>query len=547
MVFLKSKSLFFVVVTVGFLAMTVSSAYAAVAVVSAKAVGPDAVTIVYSEPVTTNAGDYSNFTGNLNGLGLVGITGSGTNSVTLNFAGSTLGPNATGYLTIGANVYGISDNSYLGGGTYQVTDGQPPTLSSVNIASDNASGTFAGFGATVTVTFTANEPVQNPSVTIAGHSVTVSGGGQGPWTARYTMQSGDSQYAIPIGVTVSDIAGNQLQASFSTTVGAATVSGSQMIASITSNANYPGVLHQGNSITFTLTPTSPQPNATVSGSYNGVPLTWAMVTGGTSFMATYTVQSGQSDEAAPIQITGVTLTANGVTSAPAQGYDVQKTIDANVPIISMLTQIPSQTSSPTPAFTFTSTKPGTITYNGGCSSPMASAAVGANTITLNTLANGTYGNCTILVTDTGGNLSNALAIPMFIVAASGSNSTVTPPTVTISSVSTGSSGASSQVAALQAQLASLQAQLAAGGSGTGNATTHPASYQFTQFLTVGTTGAQVANLQQLLTQLGFYTGPITGKFGSLTEAAVKKYQKAHGLDQKGYVGVGTRAALNTGK
>ena len=527
------------IAAVGFFAAFAAPAYAAVTLVSAKVTGPHAITIVYSQPVTTNAGDYSNFQGSLANVGLVGLTGSGTNTVTLNFSGSTLGPDATGYVTIGPNIYGISDNTYFSGGAYQVTDGQPPTLASVSISSDNASGTFASVGSTITVTFTTNEQVSNPSVTIAGHSVSLTGGGMGPWTARYTMQAGDTQYAIPIGLTVSDMSGNQLQASFSATVGAQTVNGTQMIASITSNANYGGVLRPGNSITFTLTPTSPQPNGTVTGSYNGVPLSWTTANGGSTFTATYIVQSGQSDEAAPLQITGVTLTTNGVTSAPAQGYDVQKTIDANVPVLSVLTPPPATTSSPTPTFTFTSSKAGTITYNGGCSSAVTTANLGANTITFNPLPNATYGNCKILVTDFGGNLSNALQVPMFTVSASGSAAV----TSTISSGSSGSSDALSQLAALQAQLAALQAQQAQ-QSGGGNTVS---AYRFTRFLEVGMTGADVTVLQKLLTSLGFYNGPVTGKFGALTEAAVKRYQKAHGIDAKGYVGPGTRAALNTGK
>ena len=50
-----------------------------------------------------------------------------------------------------------------------------------------------------------------------------------------------------------------------------------------------------------------------------------------------------------------------------------------------------------------------------------------------------------------------------------------------------------------------------------------------------------------LTALGFYSGPVTGFYGSLTETAVGQYQTAHGIDPAGYVGPSTRAALNTGK
>ena len=50
----------------------------------------------------------------------------------------------------------------------------------------------------------------------------------------------------------------------------------------------------------------------------------------------------------------------------------------------------------------------------------------------------------------------------------------------------------------------------------------------------------MTQLQKRLTALGFYSGPITGTFGPLTEAAVKKLQKAHGLTQAGYVTITRR-------
>ncbi len=69
-------------------------------------------------------------------------------------------------------------------------------------------------------------------------------------------------------------------------------------------------------------------------------------------------------------------------------------------------------------------------------------------------------------------------------------------------------------------------------------------YVFTTYMGVGSSGAAVTALQNKLTALGLYQGPVTGYYGNLTAAAVKKFQKANGLDQFGYVGPGTRAALN---
>lgn len=69
-------------------------------------------------------------------------------------------------------------------------------------------------------------------------------------------------------------------------------------------------------------------------------------------------------------------------------------------------------------------------------------------------------------------------------------------------------------------------------------------YVFNNFIASGYTGIDVTELQKRLTALGFYSGPITGRFGSLTQTAVEKFQSAHGIRKAGYVGPSTRTALN---
>ena len=72
---------------------------------------------------------------------------------------------------------------------------------------------------------------------------------------------------------------------------------------------------------------------------------------------------------------------------------------ATAPIIAEVTAVATPTNDSTPNYTFSSTEAGTITYGGSCSSSTTIAIAGNNTITLNTLSNGTYSNCTITVTD----------------------------------------------------------------------------------------------------------------------------------------------------
>ena len=72
-----------------------------------------------------------------------------------------------------------------------------------------------------------------------------------------------------------------------------------------------------------------------------------------------------------------------------------------------------------------------------------------------------------------------------------------------------------------------------------------ARFVFTHFMGVGDDDAeQVIELQKRLATLGYYAGTLTGYFGSETEVAVKRFQKAKGIPETGYVASITRAALN---
>ena len=72
-------------------------------------------------------------------------------------------------------------------------------------------------------------------------------------------------------------------------------------------------------------------------------------------------------------------------------------------IIEEVTAVTTPTIDTTPNYTFSSSKAGTITYGGSCSSSTTIAIAGNNTITFNALADGTYDNCKITVTANSGN------------------------------------------------------------------------------------------------------------------------------------------------
>ena len=101
-------------------------------------------------------------------------------------------------------------------------------------------------------------------------------------------------------------------------------------------------------------------------------------------------------------------------------------------------------------------------------------------------------------------------------------------------------------------MASVRAALE--GTTTGSITSAAVAV-FKSDLTIGSLGSEVKALQQFLNAHGYTvaaTGPgssgsETTMFGSLTRAAVIKYQKAKGITPAvGYFGPKTRAAVNAG-
>ena len=63
----------------------------------------------------------------------------------------------------------------------------------------------------------------------------------------------------------------------------------------------------------------------------------------------------------------------------------------------------------------------------------------------------------------------------------------------------------------------------------------------------GSSGDEVIEIQQKLSELGYYYGNIDGKFGNDTKKAVIQFQKDNNLSSDGVVGIKTLEALGIGK
>ncbi len=207
-------------------------------------------------------------------------------------------------------------------------------------------------------------------------------------------------------------------------------------------------------------------------------------------------------------------------------------------------------------------------------------AVGNNLLTLYGLASGTTAIKVCASVDGCGTINVTVpgqpAAATTTTATTGNTGTTSTTTTTATNTNTtattttGTSSVSllSVIQAMQAQLtqilaqvqamASALAKLAASTGGTATGTTSTANTNatvttgagkvtFTQLLSLGSAGSEVTALQIYLAAKGFFSGSPSGLYGSLTEFAVKEYQASVGLDAVGYVGPGTRAALNAGK
>jgi len=138
---------------------------------------------------------------------------------------------------------------------------------------------------------------------------------------------------LTVTVTLMDVAGNISVPGIDTAT-KDTIAPS--IVSITSDATELGWLKVEDTISFTLTPTTPEIDAQVAGSYNDQSLDWTTSNSGVTYTAIYTVTEGDSDQLTPLQINGVVIIdAVGNPSAIGSGSDIAKTIDANTPVAPM--------------------------------------------------------------------------------------------------------------------------------------------------------------------------------------------------------------------
>ncbi len=199
-----------------------------------------------------------------------------------------------------------------------------PTLSSVNIVSDNVTTTLAVVGDTVTVTFTASVTIATPIVTFSCQGtdiiysrVTTTNTSGNTWTASYDTVNGDGDGAVTYSIAFSDSTGNAGVAVTSGT-GSVTFDKTSDKATMTyAFSDSAATFMQG--ITVTMTATFPSslsvtPHLALTGA-DALPAGAMTAVSTTVYTRTYTI--GNFDGAQTVALSvGKDLAGNAIVTAP---------------------------------------------------------------------------------------------------------------------------------------------------------------------------------------------------------------------------------------
>jgi len=312
-------------------------------------------------------------------------------------------------------------------------DANMPTLTTVTIASNNASTAKAKVGDEITVSFTGNESLTaNSIVTIAGKSATVVNTSGNIYTAKYTMATGDTTGVVTFAINFSDSIGN---------------AGTQVTATTNSSSiMFDKTAPTGYTVNFTTDPVNSTNKTAVAFSFAGAEVGTTYnysiddTDGGTSAVTGTATISTATESVTAIDVSGLnddtlTLTATLTDPTGNVGAGVTNTVTKDIvsPVITQVTAVVSPTADSTPNYIFSTTEGGTLTMGGSCGS-LTSTTVSTGSVTIvltktnnsTALDDGTYNNCTVKVTDANGNPSNTLTIPSFTVDTTAPTATFNP-------------------------------------------------------------------------------------------------------------------------
>ncbi|SJZ63166.1 FG-GAP-like repeat-containing protein [Sediminibacterium ginsengisoli] len=299
---------------------------------TAKAKAGDVVTVSFTAsetiitPVVTIAGAAASVTNTSGNNWTATYTMAGGNTagaVTFNIAFGDAAGNS------GTAVTATTNSSSV------VFDETAPTLTAVAITSSNTNTVFAKAGDVITLSFTASESIQAPTLSIAGHAVTATNGSGNNWTATYTMVTGDATGAVAFNIAFSDLSGNAGTA-VTTTTNSSSVSFDKTApalsaAAIASSNTNTALAKVGDVITlsFTASEAIQAPAVTIAGHTVA-----AANSAGNNWTATYTMVSGDATGVVTFNIAFSDLAGNAGTAVTATTNSSSILFDKTAPTLS---------------------------------------------------------------------------------------------------------------------------------------------------------------------------------------------------------------------
>jgi len=555
------------------------------AVVSAKITGPNAITVVYSELVTSTAADYTSLVLVAGGARTVSsVSGSGTATIVLTFSGAAAATDDTATMAIGATVLDTSaaTNALIAVPAQAVTDAQKPTFTADRTALNTIVLTFSepitGTAIANSFTVVGASAVTNTAVT-SDTTVTLTTTGltatNGTPAVGYVAATGDMLDDSAALNEVADggaiAATDHVKPTFTadrTALNTIVLTFSENVDVVDTSGN--GYAVAGATVVSSTDPagTSNTITLTTSGlaDYNGAPaVTYTQATGSTVDASAQAneVANGFSvtatDLVSPFAIgaslaQGAYHTTQYVALSSVGASSIRYTIDGTTPSCTVGTVY-------TGSITITATK----TINAiACDSATPVNSSGVSTFTYTITASGTGGGSlgggsgsgstgSTTTTTTTTTITTPVATPNTGAGCgTGDKFSATTgmacPTITTTTVGCSAgdkfSATTGQACATNA-IGTVVTPAPQSGSSKGT---------FTRTLTIGSSGNDVKSLQQFLNAQGFTVstsgagakGSESTTFGSKTKAALAKFQAANKITPSvGYFGAITRAFIES--
>lgn len=219
----------------------------------------------------------------------------------------------------------VGGNWQTYGPAFKLTvDSDAPVLTNVNIKSDNANSNWAKVGDKVTVSFTVNEAIAPPVVTINGNQTTIVPLTTMSYSASYFMQDTDIEGAVNFNISCTDLVGYNTQATVTSDLSKVVFDKTAPDLTLTNPTN-PGMVYINEE----------NPDVTANSNFVNVSAKWVAVPKRGDATASYDVTFTATDMA------GNTDPTLSVLKAPVDLTDPARAFLVNTAVVTLLGKNPA--------------------------------------------------------------------------------------------------------------------------------------------------------------------------------------------------------------